>query len=311
MAISKYYNASVKNGGGLFDKANSGRATVILIIIAAIIIIVLIMFYIIWLVRYYNHSSKTLINSPKALDKSKAYSLDTSDSTAEHSYSFWVYYKDVSIMDSNKIILMRTSNLTEKATGKSLVSVGENDKPDPTLIVASVKGTNRLFVSVPIIPLDSGIPVTGISLESMFPTSVNYESHGYVSAVIDYIPIQQWVHIAIVCRKTEFTIYMNGDVYSVKTSIDKLIRKYENGTGPLTTPKLFASSSGKVVAGDNSMSNALMNKLVYHNFAISHADVISSYNKGPTSWSLMSWLRIGNMRLQSPVTFEQVQDDTV
>jgi hypothetical protein len=300
MAGSKLYN--VKHGGKLFD-GDMGRSSVIVIILVAIVVIIMIMFYIIYLLRYYNYSSKLLISKATPFGTSTRYAeLGTNSDSHEFTYAFWIYFRKINIAtaDSNVFpFISRTKATTSTHLRSGSTVAGDWD---PSMMITSIRGTNRFLVSV---PTNEGSSFT--DLAHLKPDNLPaYQNHAYVSAMIDYIPIQQWVHIAVVVRQTDFTVYMNGDVYAVKTPIDKI----SNMPSSATAPRHFAKQTGSLIVGGADLSSeGLINRVQVYNYGASQQDIINLYNKGPTSWSLLSWLRIGRMRLQMPITFDPIEED--
>jgi hypothetical protein len=164
--------------------------------------------------------------------------------------------------------------------------------------------------------------------------------HMYLKSgiVIDYVPLQRWVHIAIVCNsnafKTTLFAYVDGDL--VKTISDSepfTLKGYENYYHPTATQSCasgFMNHEDKIVICRNSAKSELNNlnlnttgylyvgnnrdyksgvgpgfsgllsSFTSYNYELNQQDIYGIYNNGPVS-GLLAKLGLGAYGIRNPV----------
>lgn len=91
------------------------------------------------------------------------------------------------------------------------------------------------------------------------------------------------------------TVYMDGDIYSVTTTAD--IRVSSGKPRPVVR-----SSFGDGFIGDISNSTpGFISKLAFYNYALTQDEILTIYNNGPVTKSMLSFFGIANYGLRSPI----------
>jgi hypothetical protein len=178
-------------------------------------------------------------------------------------YTFWIYVNDV-------------NNASGK--NKHIFSIGNDssgtDITDKSPVV--VLKDSKLYICFP------------NSAESGAPTTVDdiggSKKHNTVS--FDYLPMQRWVHIAVVIsddyQGSTVSLYMDAQLASSTTN-------EKDGT-TLKGFKLDTTGS-LIVGGDNSATygfNGLLSKVGIHNYDLNSRDIYNIYSEGPIDGLLAS-----------------------
>lgn len=280
--------ASFKAKGGSMFSGDVGKTSMVVLILAAVAVIILIVFYIIYLLKTHNMKSMSLLNETKSLGELTKVTGKIPDvfNMAEYSYSMWLYITDVPTSQQPLKVLTRGG-----AGGSGSGSVKEN----PIMFLEG--NTNRLYVSIATSASAAG-PTP--SLISICPSSPNYQTSGYITVQVEYLPIQRWVHVAAVVNQDVLSVFVNGDIYSVKSVMDG----QTTSTGARPT---FGRTAGDVTIGGAGNKTGYISSVLFYNYSISQKDVAAIYNRGPTPWAWAAWLGIGRYRFQSPIV--KVADD--
>ena len=118
---------------------------------------------------------------------------------------------------------------------------------------------------------------------------------------IDYVPIQRWVHVVFTIDNKLLTVYLDGDVYSVK-SVDEF-RSLKNLASSLVVDK----TNGDVFVGKNmSIANGntvdgYLSNLEFYNYAMSIDDVKRAYYRGPYKKSWLSFVGLSDYGVRTPI----------
>ena len=191
----------------------------------------------------------------------------------EYAYSFWVYLTDFQVTADPKLVFMRGGPPDGgSATGASP-------------IVYMDAGANRMRVAVRtnLTPPDAGEELSGL-------TSAD---QAVLSALVDYVPLQRWVHYVAQVQDSLLTVYQDGDVYTVENAQER---------GSATVRPVITGQSGDVLVGapsGTSQVRGYITKLAFYNYALSQRDVRALYRKGPGETGLFGLPT--NYRLRSPI----------
>jgi hypothetical protein len=169
------------------------------------------------------------------------------------------------------------------------------------------KTENKLFVRFA--PKTTGAPENSITSLSAL-TTANFVTFMKRGIVIPYVPLQRWVHIAIVCNansyKSSITAYVDGDLVNVISNgeNDKYI------PSATAVPKQFndidINKSGFLHIGGNVNEasgvgfSGLVSKITSFNHDINPKDIYYEYYKGPVN-SFFAALGIGNYGIRNPI----------
>jgi hypothetical protein len=112
---------------------------------------------------------------------------------------------------------------------------------------------------------------------------------------VKQVPLDKWIHLAIVLRNNSLEVYVNGNMANKKSFAGSL--PYQN-YGPLVLFPNYTTTSGDttwsgaavkhgIPAGENFVINGkfagYISNLVYYSYAISYSEVNGSMSLGPSS----------------------------
>lgn len=257
--------------------------SVIVFSVACVVVLVLIIAYIVWRVRRRDLKSKIIVRDPMRLyGTGVPYTVDKSiiPSTVngqEYSYSFWMYLVQYDASSSQIMIF-----------GRGIQPGGIGGSP----LVYLDNNTNKMYVSIA-----KNTALLNLPLDSVQASS------DYVTATIDYVPLQRWVNVAIVVQDYLLTVFMDGDIYTVSNVTDA----QDIGPGVLAlndsgTRSIFGPTSGDIIVGAGSpQAKAFVSQIQFFNFALTQRDVRARYARGPLTASALSVLGIPAYGIRSPV----------
>jgi hypothetical protein len=253
-----------------------------LFIIAVLALIVIVVVYIVIQISK-STFEKTIIvpdtlqlNDPKGLPFIKdSGEIPSAKNGHEFTYSFWIYlgeHYEPSVQ--HKLVWYRGSS-------------GAENYSFSNPIVYMDGSTNRLYVAILTNQGTGAVP----SLSSIA------DSDSYLVSSIDYVPLQRWVHVAFTLQDGNLTLYMDGDIYSVKNIAD-LHRDVD------TARPIFKGTAGDVTVGSpssGSMVEGFLSKLEYYNYMVTQTDMMNIYKQGPIKGSILKWLGISQYGLRNPI----------
>ena len=140
---------------------------------------------------------------------------------------------------------------------------------------------------------------------------------------IDYIPVQRWVHVAIVTNESvnsgSFTAYLDGELVKVKNAATELNNIPLDGTtstaiSPLTNPivpgfnitNLDLDHKGDVYVGGGSTDSigvgfsGMVSKIRFTNYDMNAQDIYAEYLNGPID-SLLAKMGLAAYGIRSPI----------
>jgi len=186
----------------------------------------------------------------------------------KRTYTFWVYVNDV-------------NNAGGKH--KHIFSIGNDstvtDITDKSPVVV-LKGS-KLHICIPN-SAESNVPKT--------IDTINETAHNTVS--FDYLPMQRWVHIAVVIsddyQGSTVSLYMDAQLASSTTNGKD---KAEDGNNKILKGFKLDTTGSLIVGGDNSATygfNGLLSKVGIHNYDLNSRDIYNIYSEGPIDGLLAS-----------------------
>jgi hypothetical protein len=125
---------------------------------------------------------------------------------------------------------------------------------------------------------------------------------------IDYIPIQRWVHVAIVVNSDTFTTsiyaYVDGDL--VKVGRDKEPIAVNNPIRNVYEKIDLNKTRYLLVGGDNANVkngpgfSGLLSNFTCYNYELNQSDVSNIYRQGPVS-GILAYLGLGMYGVRNPI----------
>jgi hypothetical protein len=221
--------------------------------------------------RMYNQSSPMYIDSSK---------LPVTSNGQQFSFSFWLYVTNFQATDDYKVLFVRGSR-----TNLS--------KCNPVVFMDRM--TNKLYIS-----LTTNIPPNADIRHDLSAIATGAQPDRYLTGVIEYVPLQRWVHVAFTVQDRLLTIYQDGELYTVESVTDS--------TSPSTRRPIIGALAGDMVIGApaqsftrNSSLNAFMGRFSFFNYALTQKDVYRIYNTGPRGSNVLGAIGLSEYAMRSPV----------
>lgn len=315
---SKARNATSKLTNSASEAVNklksSDKLPMIILIAVTVLIFVFVILYITFAMKSSSLDGKTLVKKPINLDKLSSPvqvpngEMPKSVVGMEYSYVFWMYLERfVQTADSNNITKPYHKLIMYRG------SVDDQSSANPIIFMDGL--SNKLYVVIK--TTESSLSQTDKSLHSIlsnnyFLTDKSFDDttkNLHLVMTIDYVPLQRWVQVGCVVDNKVITLYLDGEIYSVK-SVDEFrsARKpYVNRLGKEVPYNLIIDKTdGDLFIGKNNLGNrytieGYIGKVEYFNYALTMKDVKNSYYSGPISKGILSMFGISQYGFRSPV----------
>jgi len=230
--------------------------------------------------------------------KQFGFEFDNNNNGERRSYAFWIYLHDLNVgRDLYKHVLSINSEKTPTYIGSS----------SPYIFLD--KTNNRLYVRFSKLKNVNNTTYNDITYSDL-SNSEKFERFMQTGIVIPYIPMQRWVHVAIVCNANSYKnyiyAYVDGDLVNMTstgeyekvsilknlskdlTNLDLNVSKYLNTGGDASS---FADGPG---------FSGLIAKVTTFNYELNQQDVYDNYYEGPIG-GLLSTLGLANYGLRNPI----------
>jgi len=194
------------------------------------------------------------------------------------SISFWIYIHDID---------------KYKGTMRHVLHIGDEAMENGSPSVFFDKSTNQMIIVFP--PKDAKGKSEDVSVETYVKGLLKTSGIS-----IDYIPVQRWVHIAIVVNEN----VNGGTMYAYVDA--ELVKSVSTGESEIQIQKLNLSKGGNIYLGGSTSDNigpgfsGLLSNVKLYNYDLNVGDVYSEYKSGPIN-NLMAKLGLPAYGLQSPV----------
>ena len=284
-----------------FVKANK----FLLIFIGVVLLIfITVIIYIYFAMRGTGLRAKTLTSDPIKLIQSN--SPKTISNTTipiptlgkEYAYSFWVYLENYDQTVQNHRMLWYRGNVNDISTANPIIYM---DKQSNTMYLCVKTQSSTLSSSSVNYNQDVGQVVSENFFLNPAFTSPN-NTNQYLIMTIDYVPLQRWVHVALIVDNQMLSVYLDGEIYSVKSADDF------NAMNKLNYNLIIDKTDGDIYIGANPQNsqnmtiNGYLSKLDFFSYAMSAQDVHKTYAAGPFSRNFMSMIGLGSAYgVRSPV----------
>ena len=212
---------------------------------------------------------------------------------------YWIYINDLNYMTNSY---------------KNVAYIGdENSLKNRSPYIFLDKNNNKLFVRFS----KQDITSSGDdSLSNNFenPKSANDidnmgDFYNFISQgiTIDYVPIQRWVHIAIVIndigRSATMSAYVDGDISKMITNGNEMSESqghnYNITNLDLDKDNILYTGGNKTDYNQPGFSG-LISKFSMYNYDLNDRDIYNDYNEGPID-NLLAKLGLGAYGIRSPV----------
>lgn len=286
-AAASAVNKTTEKMKELYEK----QGPLIIFLLVVLLVFVVVIIYISFALKNSNLKGKMLIPKPIKLNElSVPYEVVSAEVPRpsvgrEYSFSFWLYIENYEQTADHKLVFARTSNKGDLSTANPIVMMDRKD--------------NRMYIVIK--SQDSSLPgsINGITrLTSVIDNNYFRKANPvptdnkHIIMEVDYVPLQRWVNIMFVVDNKIVTVFMDGEIYSVKSTDElKALKKPE--IDPLTgKPKkenlIIDKTDGDILIGKNPINdrhtvNGYLSNLSFSNYAMSLNQVKATYNGGPMS----------------------------
>lgn len=202
------------------------------------------------------------------------------------SFSFWIYLHNINqFMGTKRHIFHRGDKTGAVADSSPSVYLDAN--------------TNKIHVVFS--SLDTAVRTAAAS--DSIPVQASKRG-----ITIDYVPLQRWVHVAVVVNENanggSVTAYVDGEV--AKVAVTGKDYKIDGNTVQASIKDMDLDHTGDIWVGGNPAENVgpgfsgLLAKLRWFNYDINSKDVYNEYMQGPID-NMMAKLGLPAYGLRSPV----------
>jgi hypothetical protein len=267
-----------------------------------VIIICLFVAYIL----YYLITTKLFLNIRQIVDETRIpiictesrrfdFDIKTTGNGERRSYTFWIYIHDMNKYAGNykNVFNIQTaSTITDVSKASPFIFL---DKTDNKMYVrfADIKSKNDAGVS-------AYNNLTEGKLKSFMRTGL----------VIPYIPLQRWVHVAIVCNANSYKnylyAYIDGDLVSTTSTNekDRYLGDTDDTRKDLTSininQKGIVNVGGELNGTAGPGFSGLISKISTFNYELNQKDVYNDYYWGPIG-NILARLGLGMYGIRNPI----------
>lgn len=288
-----------------------GKTPIILAIIGIVLLFIIVILYILFMMKNSKLTGKQLTSKPIKLDaltvplEIASGELPKPVVGREYSFSFWIYIENYD------------QTFTRNATNKQITPIdklifyrGVNGDITSANPIVTMDGlSNKMYIAIK----------TQDSTLTSIPGRVDYNNNlynirfmnyflnsklkirdtaspdqpainKYIILTIDYVPLQRWVNVAFLVDNKITTVYMDGEIYSVKSTEEfKALREPElDARGrPVNVNVIVDKTDNNVYIGKNPSVGAsktipgYLGKLQFFNYALTLNEIKNIYDQGP------------------------------
>ena len=218
------------------------------------------------------------------------FTYDKTGNGERRSFCFWIYLHD---MNKYKGVYKNVFNINETEDGVNL------NKASPYVFLD--KDNNRMFIRF----TKKGVTDT-FKYSQLDGGLTDFMKQGII---IPYVPLQRWVHIAVVCNANSYKnyiyAYVDGDlVNSTSTGeMDKILGN--NSQKNLRDLNLNVQGFLSIGGSPNDLAegpgfSGLVSKVTTYNYELNQKDIYDDYSEGPIG-GFLSRLGLSNYGVRSPI----------
>jgi hypothetical protein len=187
-------------------------------------------------------------------------------------YTFWLYVNDVN---------------NDQGLAKHIFSIGDSSDIITSKTPVVVLHNSKLYIHFP--SSDSTITGDITTLQNIVDPNNTHKN----TVKFDYLPMQRWVHIAVVINDNfagaSVSLYMDSQLVSTSTHDEKIT---DSDINKQKLNKLKLDTTGSLnVGGDNPTFpgfNGLLSKVGIYNYDLNSRDIYNIYSEGPIDGLLAS-----------------------
>lgn len=220
------------------------------------------------------------------------FTYDKTGNGDRRTFTFWIYLHD---MNKYKGMYKNVFNISETEEVVNIM------KPSPFIFLD--KDNNRLYIRFS----KKGISDAVGARYSQLDTSGGLSEFMKQGIVVPYVPLQRWVHIAVVCNANSYKnyiyAYVDGDlVNSTSTGENDNIL---GGVKDLRDLNLNVQGFLNIGGSPNDFAegpgfSGLISKVTTYNYELNQRDIYDDYSGGPIG-GILSRLGLSNYGVRSPI----------
>jgi hypothetical protein len=298
--MSKTFTNVLSNSRSTVTNAVSGMSSNYNLYIGLLIVIIVcvVIAYLLYIYVGYMLFSKFKTVIPDTKIPIIATTLTTIDATIDktangyrRSFTFWIYINDMNKYQGQYKHVLSLSNGT---------STNFNPPLNCSPLIYLDRNNNAMFVRFT--NLNSTTPDVTLPTDDA-SNLVFYTNQG---VKIDYIPLQRWVHVAIVCNADKLGpsiyTYVDGEIVSSQGSSGLLNQSgiSQNVNIDLNTSGTLYIGGSDTIVGKMPGFSGLVAKFTTYNYDINQQDVYNDYNNGPMS-GFLAQLGLSSYGIRNPI----------
>jgi len=301
-------NANGKPISNAAQGEGNTKMPLIIIIVITILLFVFVILYITFAMKSNNLKGKAITTQPIDVAKSETPTqIGNSEFPKaavgrEYTYSFWLYldnYQRTGLDNNSYYMVMYRGN------SGSL----ENANP----IIMMDNQSNKLYIIIK----TTQSSLQNININTADIIKKNYfnsdtplaNANTHLVCAIDFIPLQRWVHVACVVDNKLVTLFLDGQIYSVKTTDEFKSSKrpeLDNMGNKVNYNLIIDKTEGDLVIGRSAISQRMaidgwVGKIEFFNYALTVDNVRQIYQQGPMPKGFLSWLGLSQYGFRSPI----------
>jgi len=217
------------------------------------------------------------------------FTYDKTGNGERRTFSFWIYLHD---MNKYKGMYKNVFNVNET---EDIVNI---NKPSPFIFLD--KSNNRLYIR---------FSKKGSTAEFKYSyLDQSLSEFMRQGIVIPYVPLQRWVHIAVVCNANSYKnyiyAYVDGDLVN-STSTNEKDSVLEGSIKDLRDLNLNVQGFLNIGGSPNDFAegpgfSGLISKVTTYNYELNQKDIYDDYSSGPIG-GILSRLGLSNYGVRSPI----------
>jgi hypothetical protein len=216
------------------------------------------------------------------------FTYDKTGNGERRTFSFWIYLHD---MNKYKGMYKNVFNVNET---EEVVNI---NKPSPYIFLD--KNNNRLYIR-----FSKKGSTAEFKYSQLDGSLVEFMRQGIV---IPYVPLQRWVHIAIVCNANSYKnyiyAYVDGDLVNSTSTGEK--DSVLDGVKDLRDLNLNVQGFLNIGGSPNDFAegpgfSGLISKVTTYNYELNQKDIYDDYSSGPIG-GILSRLGLSNYGVRSPI----------
>ena len=294
--VSKSYSSFSNDRQGFMS--NNGVYIGLFLVIIICLLIAYILYYFITTKLFSN--VRQIVNEtriPVICTEKRRFDFDikTTGNGERRSYTFWIY-----IHDMNKY----AGNYKNVFNVQTSASVNNPSSASPFVFLD--KTDNKMYFRFG----ETGENLNGIVSSYNNLTENKLKEFMKTGIIIPYIPLQRWVHIAIVCNANSYKnyiyAYVDGDLVSTTSNNEKDRYLGDTDDTRKTLTKININNKGIVNVGGELNDtqgpgfSGLVSKISTFNYELNQRDVYNDYYWGPIG-NILARLGLGMYGVRNPI----------